>query len=194
MTKKTAVYVRCSSASQTTDSQRHEIERYLASQVVCGRVQWYEDAAVTGTHLDRPALSRLHRDIVEGGVDMVVVWKLDRLSRSIVDGVKLLSDWVSRGVRVVSITQQIDLSGPMGRMVASLLLGIAEMERANLRERQAAGIAQAKARGTQFGRPRTVDASAVRRMKADGYSASEIARRLGISRQSVYHALRSQAA
>lgn len=190
----TAVYVRCSSASQTTDSQRHEIARYLASQVVCGRIQWYEDAAVTGTNLDRPALGQLHRDIIEGKVDTVIVWKLDRLSRSIADGVKLLSDWVDRGVRVVSVTQQIDLSGPLGRMVASLLLGIAEMEREHLRERQAAGIAQAKARGVKFGRPQSVDATAVRRMKAGGCSVSGIARRLGISRQSVYNALRSQAA
>lgn len=190
----TAIYLRCSSATQTTASQRHEIDRYLASQVICGRIQWYEDAAVTGTNLDRPALGRLHRDIIEGQVDTVIVWKLDRLSRSIADGVKLLSDWVDKGVRVVSVTQQIDLSGPMGRMVASLLLGIAEMEREHLRERQAAGIAQAKARGVKFGRPQSVDATAVRRMKADGCSASGIARRLGISRQSVYNALRSQAA
>jgi len=79
-------------------------------------------------------------------------------------------------------------------MVASLLLGIAEMEREHLRERQAAGIAQAKARGVKFGRPQSVDAATVHRMKADRCSVSGIARRLGISRQSVYNALRSQAA
>ena len=190
----TAIYIRCSSASQSTASQRHEIDRYLASQVVCGRIEWYEDASVTGTNLDRPALARLHGNIIDGKVTTVIVWKLDRLSRSIADGVKLLSDWVDRGVRVVAVTQQIDLSGPMGRMVASLLLGIAEMEREHLRERQAAGIAQAKARGVKFGRPPSVNATAVRRLKADGCSASGIARRLRVARQSVYNALRSQAA
>ena len=127
-------------------------------------------------------------------MDTVVVWKLGRLSRSIVDGVKLLSDWVARGVRVVAVTQQINLSGPLGRMVASLLLGIAEMEREHLRERQAAGIARAKARGVKFGRPQSVDATAIRRMKSDGLPVSRIARLLGISRQSVYNALHSQAA
>ncbi len=189
-----AVYIRCSSATQTTASQRHEIDRYLASQVVCGRIEWYEDASVTGTTLDRPALGRLHRDILDGKVTTVIVWKLDRLSRSIADGVKLLSDWVAKGVRVVAVTQQIDLSGPLGRMVASLLLGIAEMEREHLRERQAAGIAHAKSRGVRFGRPRSVDAAIVRRLKANGCSVSGIARRLGISRQTVYNALRTQAA
>lgn len=187
--KKTAVYVRCSSASQSNDSQRFELEQYLGSQVVCGRVEWYEDAAVTGTNLERPALQRLHRDIVDGRVDTVVVWKLDRLSRNIADGVKLLSDWVARGVRMVAVTQQIDLSGPLGRMVASLLLGIAEMERQHLRERQAAGIARAKAAGVRFGRPTTVNAAHVHRMRAQGLGVSEIARKLRISRQSVYNAL-----
>lgn len=187
----TAVYVRCSSATQSNDSQRYEIETYLAQQVICENVRWYEDSAVTGAKLTRPALSRLHRDIVEGKVSTVVVWKIDRLSRSIVDGVKLLSEWVDRGIRVISVTQQIDLSGAIGRIVASLLLGIAEMERENLRERQAAGIANAKSRGIRFGRPRSVDVTCVHALRTQGTPVSQIARRLGISRQSVYNALQT---
>jgi len=192
--KKTAVYLRCSAATQSNESQRFELEQYLGSQVVCGRVEWYEDAAVTGTNLERPALQRLHRDIVDGEVEMVVVWKLDRLSRSIADGVKLLSDWVARDVRVVAVTQQIDLSGPLGRMVASLLLGIAEMERQYLRERQAAGIARAKAAGVRLGRPRKTEPSLIRRLKSEGASVAQIARRLKVSRQTVYNSLNEMAA
>lgn len=54
----------------------------------------------------------------------VMVWKLDRLSRRLRDGVNLLADWCDRGIRVVSITQQIDLSGPVGRMIAAVMLGL----------------------------------------------------------------------
>jgi DNA invertase Pin-like site-specific DNA recombinase len=75
---------------------------------------------------------------------MVVVWKLDRISRRQRDGVNLLAEWCECGVRVVAVTQQIDLGGAVGRMVASVLFGLAEIESEYRRERQAAGIAVAK--------------------------------------------------
>src|SRR4051794_41412362 len=85
---------------------------------------------------------------------MVVVWKLDRVSRRQRDGVNLLADWCERGVRVVAVTQQIDLSGTVGRMVASVLFGLAEIESEYRLERQAAGVAGAKERGAYRGRRR----------------------------------------
>ena len=78
-----------------------------------------------------------------------------------------------------------------GRMVAALLLGVAEMEREHLGERQAVGIARAKAVGVRFGRPLSIDAPQVWRLHRNGLGAIAIARRLGISRQSVYNALRT---
>jgi DNA invertase Pin-like site-specific DNA recombinase len=185
----TAVYMRCSSTTQTTNSQRFELQQYLSAQVICGTVEWFEDAAITGTHLDRPALGRLHRHIIDGDVDTVVLWKLDRLSRSVVDGIKLLADWTERNVRIVVVTQKIDLSGPVGRMVASLLLGVAEMEREGLRERQAAGISAARAKGVKFGRPKKINPSLIRRLKSEGNSVRNIAKHLQIARQSVYNVL-----
>jgi len=187
----TAVYMRCSSTSQTTDSQKFELDQYLANQVICGPVEWYEDAAVSGRTLDRPALGRLQRQIVDGKVDTVVLWRLDRLSRSIVDGIKLLADWTERNVRIVVVTQKIDLSGPLGRMVASLLLEVAEIEKEGMRERQAAGIAAARTRGVRFGRPSKVDSSLIRRLRSEGESVKTIASRLRLARQSVYNALAS---
>ena len=64
--------------------------------------------------------------IFDGTIKTVIVWKLDRISRRLQDGINLIADWCERGVRVVSITQQIDLSGPVGRMVASVMFGLAE--------------------------------------------------------------------
>jgi DNA invertase Pin-like site-specific DNA recombinase len=85
-------------------------------------------------------------------VATVVVWKLDRLARSLKEGVNVLADWCQRGVRVIAITQQIDLSGPVGHLIASLLFGIAEIELQHAKERQAIGIALARKRGVYTGR------------------------------------------
>jgi DNA invertase Pin-like site-specific DNA recombinase len=186
----TAIYLRCSSVTQTNESQRFELEQHVSSHPICGPVRWYEDTAASGADLSRPALNRLQRDIYQGKIGTVIVWKLDRLSRCIADGVRLLSDWVGRGIRIVSITQELDLSGAIGRLVASVLLGVAEMEREFLRERQMAGIARAKAAGVRFGRPRSVDVAAVRRLRDEGQPVAQIARRLSISRQSAYNALK----
>ena len=70
-----------------------------------------------------------------------MVWKLDRLARNLKEGVNVLADWCQRGVRVIAVTQQIDLNGPVGHLIASLLFGIAEIELQHAKERQAAGIA-----------------------------------------------------
>jgi DNA invertase Pin-like site-specific DNA recombinase len=75
--------------------------------------------------------------VFDGLVRTVVVWKLDCLSRRQRQGINLLADWCDRGVRVVSVTQQVDLSGPVGQMVASLMFGLAEIELEYRRERQA---------------------------------------------------------
>jgi DNA invertase Pin-like site-specific DNA recombinase len=75
--------------------------------------------------LKRPVFDRLQKAIFTGTVTTVVVWKLDRISRGQRDGVNLLADWCER---VVAVTQQIDLSGTVGRMVASVLFGLAEIE------------------------------------------------------------------
>lgn len=71
----------------------------------------------------------------------------DRLARSLKDGINILADWCKRDGRVISITQQIDLSGTVGHLIASLLFGIAEMELQHVKERQAIGIALARKRG-----------------------------------------------
>jgi len=78
---------------------------------------WYEDKE-SGKILKRPAFDRLQRDIFDGKVKAVVCWKLDRLSRRLVDGVNLLADWCERGLKIVVTTQRIELNGPVGRMIA----------------------------------------------------------------------------
>ena len=139
-----ACYCRVSSPGQKNDSQKAEIKCWLKGNGLdAASVQWFEDKE-SGTRLKRPAFEALQRAIFSGDIQTVVVWKLDRISRRQRDGINLLADWCERGVRVVSVTQQIDLGGAGGRMVASVMFGLAEIEMEYRQERQAAGIRLAK--------------------------------------------------
>ena len=146
---------------------------------------WFEDKE-SGKSLKRPAFGRLQKAIFAGTVTTVVVWKLDRVSRGQRARVNLLADWCERGVRVVAVTQQIDLSGPVGRMVASVLFGLAEIETEYRRERQEAGIEEAKQRGVYRVREQgTTKAppSRAQELRGRGLTVQEIAKALGVSRR-----------
>ncbi len=192
-----ACYCRVSSAGQKTDSQKPEIRRWLdGNRIDPSTVEWFEDKE-TGKTLKRPAFDRLRKAIFAGSVTTVVVWKLDRISRSQRDGVNLLADWCERGVRVVAVTQQIDLGGPVGRMVASVLFGLSEIETEHRRERQAAGIAEARKRGIYRGRKRGTTKAPSHRafeLRGRGLSLQEIATALGISRRTVMRYLATEPA
>jgi DNA invertase Pin-like site-specific DNA recombinase len=187
----TGVYIRVSSPKgQKTDSQRAELETWLKRHRYKG-VRWFEDHE-SATTLQREAFQKLQAAIFAGKVDTVVVWKLDRLARSLKEGVNVLADWCQRGVRVIAITQQIDLSGPVGHLIASLLFGIAEIELQHAKERQAVGIALARKRGVYIGRrPGTTKAppSRARALKKQGLTVLEIAQALGVKERTVYHYL-----
>jgi DNA invertase Pin-like site-specific DNA recombinase len=146
----TAIYLRVSSKDQKTASQRAELEAWIERQRLTD-VQWFEDLE-SATNWQREGFLRLQAAIFAGKITTVAVWKLDRLARSLREGINVLADWCQRGVRVVAITQQIDLSGPVGHLIASLLFGIAEIELQHLKERQAAGIAVARKQGVYRGR------------------------------------------
>jgi DNA invertase Pin-like site-specific DNA recombinase len=122
--------------------------------------------------------------------DSVVVWKLDRLGRNlqhILATVKALTD---RGITLVSVTDGIDSSTPAGRMMIGVLGSLAEYERELIKERTALKRQASRANGTKFGRPKSVNdsqhiATAIR-MKADGHTARDIAKFLGVSRATLY--------
>ena len=120
-------------------------------------------------------------------VDVIVVWRLDRWGRSVADLMTTLRELTALGVGFVSLTEALDLTTPTGRAMAGMLAIFAEFEREILRERVKAGIAQARKDGRPHGRPRTawLKCDEVNRLKVDGVSHSEIARRLGIGRTSV---------
>ncbi|MFN7754784.1 MAG: recombinase family protein [Holosporales bacterium] len=179
-----AVYIRVSSLTQKHDSQQVEIAAWLKKHN-CDpeKVQWFSDVD-TGAHMTRSGIIALNESILAGNVKTIVIWKLDRIARNMRDGINTLSKWCEIGVRVVSVTQQIDLSGTVGHLVAGVLFAVAEMELQHMRERQAAGIAAAKAKGTYKGRKTGTTKGKpeqAKELKAQGLKSNEIAHALNVS-------------
>lgn len=190
--KKTAVYIRVSTLDQNYDSQKAVIDSWLANHGLTD-VLLFEDKA-TGDNLNRSGFKALEAAIFNGEVGTVVIYKLDRLARSLRDGIVTLTDWLEKGVRIVSVSQQFDFSGAIGKLIAAVLLGVAEMEQETRRERQAAGIAVAKAKGIYKGRKVgsvAVDPSKAQKLKAKGLTVNEIAKMLECSIQTVYRHLKA---
>ena len=135
MSKKVAIYVRVSTKrDQTTENQRIELQKY------CERQGWqvadvYDDSGISGSKSDRPAVARMMKDAAQGKVQVVCVWKIDRLARSVADLLNILSTLRSHGVDFVSTTQAIDTTTSCGKMVMVFLGAIAEFERDLIIER-----------------------------------------------------------
>ena len=184
-----AAYIRVSTRRRNDDGQRAEVQKWLdANGTDPKKVTWYCDKE-SGTTLKRPEFDRLQADIFHGRVKTVVLWKLDRLSRRLKDGVATLADWSERGLRVVVVTQQLDFNGSVGRMIAALLLGLAEIENEYRKERQAAGIEQAKKKGKYKGRANGTlkgNPGRVVELRDKGLTAPEISTALGISLRTVW--------
>lgn len=182
---KTAVYVRVSDASQKTDTQLPDLERWLKGNGI-DDAYWFQDT-ISGDRWDRSALDAMNTAVFNGEVSTIVVWKLDRMGRTLREGINQLGEWTDRGVRVVSVTQQLDLSGKVGEIIAAVLFGVAAIELENIRERQAAGIAAAKGRGVYKGRKAgttKANPERAREMRAQGFKPGEIMKALGIKSRS----------
>jgi DNA invertase Pin-like site-specific DNA recombinase len=143
---------------------------------------------------DRPAYAALLARLTDG--DRLIVWKVDRLGRSILDALQTVRDLDERGVHIVITTLGIDLKTPAGRMVFGMMAQIAEFERELIRDRVVAGMAEAKARGQRLGRRHTLRpnqrAEAARLHLEEGKSIGQIAALFGCGRTVVHRAIRAQ--
>jgi DNA invertase Pin-like site-specific DNA recombinase len=142
--RRCAIYTRVSTDEQTVrdynslHAQRDACEAYVASQRTEGWVlveHHYDDGGFSGGTLDRPALRRLLADVEAGRVDVVVVYKIDRLSRSLSDFVKLVETFDRHDVTFVSVTQSFNTTTSMGRLTLNILLSFAQFEREVIGER-----------------------------------------------------------
>jgi DNA invertase Pin-like site-specific DNA recombinase len=155
-----AVYTRKSSEEgldmefNSLDAQRESCEAYVASQKPEGWVlvaDRYDDGGFSGGTLERPALQRLLADIEAGQVDVIVVYKIDRLSRSLMDFSKLVEVFDRRGVTFVSVTQSFNTTTSMGRLTLNILLSFAQFEREVIGERIRDKVAASRKKGIWMG-------------------------------------------
>jgi DNA invertase Pin-like site-specific DNA recombinase len=138
----------------TLDAQREACEAYIASQRAEGWTlvrDHYDDGGFSGGNLERPALQRLLRDIEQDRVDVVVVYKIDRLSRSLMDFSRLVEVFDAHDVTFVSITQSFNTTTSMGRLTLNILLSFAQFEREVIGERIRDKFAASRARGMWMG-------------------------------------------
>ena len=155
-----AIYTRKSSEEgldmefNSLDAQREACEAYVASQKREGWVQVpdrYDDGGFSGGTLERPALKRLLADIEAGRIDCVVVYKIDRLSRALVDFTKLVEVFDRHSVTFVSITQSFNTTTSMGRLTLNILLSFAQFEREVIGERIRDKFAASRKKGMWMG-------------------------------------------
>jgi len=171
-------YARVSTAEQNLALQR---EALLAAGVEPDRI--HVDTA-SGVSKTRPGLAAALLDCVEG--DTLMVWKLDRLGRSMLDLLNHMQDLEQRGIRFRSLTEGIDTSNLMGRLLLHLLGALTEFERGLIKERTMAGIATARAEGKVWGPKRKFDEAETDEMFASGMGHAEVTKRLGLSRNALY--------
>src|SRR5712691_5049753 len=136
------------------DAQREAAAAYISSQRSIGWVaveERYDDGGYTGGNLERPALQKLLRDINQGRVDCVVVYKVDRLSRSLLDFARLMEVFERRQVSLVSVTQPLNTTTSLGRLTLNILLSFAQFEREMIADRTRDKMAAARRKGKWVG-------------------------------------------
>lgn len=190
-----ALYARVSTAEQNTDTQTAALRDYCQRRgwVVSGE---YIDAGLGGATIQRPDLDRLMLDAKARKFNAVLVWKFDRLFRSVPHMLEALERFRSMGIDFVSLTESIDTTSPMGKMVFTLLAAVAEFERDLIRERTKAGMARARAQGKHIGRPRlALDVAELEKLwkDGDGMSFRAIAAKLGCSPAKICRAMQKGA-
>ena len=177
-------YARVSTDDQTTTLQLDALKH-------AGVLKIYQETA-SGGRWDRPELHRMLEFLREG--DTVIVWKIDRLSRSLADLVRIMELIDQRGAALKSLTEPIDTTTAVGKAMMQMVGVFAELERANLRERTHAGIKAARDKGVKFGRPSKLTEAQrqdiIRRVSAGDLTAADAARLYGVDPATVARVLK----
>jgi len=180
-------YARVSTQDQNLDLQLRALDA-----AGCERV--FKDQGVSGSQRDRPQLQRALAALSQG--DSLVVWKLDRLGRSLGHLIEMVSALKVRGVGFVSVSESIDTTSAGGKLFFHMMGALAEFERDLIVERTKAGMSAARKRGKHLGRPRKLDPAQLahaRELLDQGKSRNEVARLLKVDASTLYRALQSSA-
>ncbi len=176
-------YARVSTADQDLALQRDAL-----TAAGCERI--FTDT-ITGTSTERPGLTKALAALKAG--DTLIVWKLDRLGRSLAHLVQLIAELGGRGIGFRSLSDPIDTASAGGRLVLHIMGALAEFERSLIVERTQAGLQAAKRRGRKLGRPTKLTAAQIvhaRALLASGENGSTVARSFGVARSTLYEALK----
>lgn len=179
-------YARVSTVGQDLSLQLDALQEAGATRI-------FDDHGVSGAKTERPGLTEALRFLREG--DTLIVWKLDRLGRSMTHLLQTVADLEKRGVGFRSLTENIDTTTPTGRLVFHIFGALGEFERDLIRERTNAGLAAAAARGRKGGRPVVVTPERIARARqliASGLTVREAAARVKIGKTALYAALKKE--
>jgi len=192
-TKRVAIYARVSTTTQTVENQFQEL-REVAQRNGWQVVAELSDSGISGAkgRDQRPAFDQLLKRATRREFDLIMVWAIDRLGRSIQHLVGFMNEIQSLGVDLYVHQQAIDTTTPAGRMVFGIFSSLAEFERELIRERIIAGQKRAKAQGVKIGRPSKMNdavKTSVKLLRENGKGIREISRMLGIGVGSVYAAI-----
>ena len=177
-----AIYARVSTGHQAVDMQLVELREYV------GRAGWtvyreFIDEGYSGKNTARPAFKEMMDEARRRKFDVLLVWKLDRLSRSLKDLIGTLDELGHHGVDFISYDNKIDTSSPTGKLVFQIIGAVAEFERDIISERVKAGLRNARRKGKRLGRPPVspVVIEKAKALRSEGLSYRKIGKRLGIS-------------
>ncbi len=182
-----AIYARVSTKNhgQDPNTQLIPLRDYAAARGLV-ITEEYVDVGVSGAKVSRPALDRLMADARRRQFATVLVARFDRFARSTRHLVLALEDFQALGIDFISLSESIDTSTPMGKMVFTVISAVAELERSLIRERVMMGLERAKGEGKKLGRPSLdIKPKQVAKLLDEGYSIRGIAKQLGISKSSV---------
>jgi DNA invertase Pin-like site-specific DNA recombinase len=179
-----ALYARVSTTEQRVDLQLREMRDYAAGRG--WETTEYIDHGVSGSETRRPRLAALTEDLHRHSIEVVLVWKFDRMFRSVQHILEFLAMLKNLHVDFVSVTDHVETSTPAGKMHFTMIAAFAEFERSLTRERQMAGIAAARERGVKFGAPaKSIDEKRIREDHDLLRSYSKVARIHGVSKTTI---------
>jgi DNA invertase Pin-like site-specific DNA recombinase len=191
---KVALYARVSTRNngQDPETQLLALREYAKARRLEVFAE-YVDVGISGSKASRPALNKLMADARKRRFDTVLVARFDRFARSTRHLVLALEEFNALGVDFISLSESIDTSTPMGKMVYTVIAAVAELERSLIRERVVMGLQRAKAQGKRLGRPRgsAQDVNKVRKLKGEGLSVRQIAEALQTSKSTVARLLQT---
>jgi DNA invertase Pin-like site-specific DNA recombinase len=183
------LYLRVSTLDQHPETQRQDLLT-LAQQRGLEVVEEYVDHGVSGTRTRRPALDRMMADAARHRFDVLLVWAVDRLARSVKHFLELLDELSRLHVEFISFRENLDTAGPLGRAIIVIVSVVAELERALIVERVRAGMRRAKLEGRRLGRrPLELDHAAILRDRARGLSLGQLAKLHRASRTTIRRVL-----